>query len=174
MIGVRDNFLRWAAGGTEMAPVLAIAAVLLAGSATMLLYFFVEGWGQCRVARLRRVVLPSLPIGILTGIASVIILEALDRGRVTVVAPLTATQALWVVALSALLMQRVEAVGWQLAFAAILVAIGCADRGKSVVRHADLGSVMPRQTGRRRARTRPSDKAAVSDIESTDADNMAR
>ena len=124
MVGVRDNVARWATGETGVEPVVAIAAVLLAGTVTMLLYFQIESRGKDRVSRLRRVFLPSLPIGLLTSMVSLLVLVSLDRGPVTVVAPLIATHALWVVGLSALLTRRSEAVGRQLVLAAIFVVVG--------------------------------------------------
>ena len=50
--------------------------------------------------------------------------EAFDRGRVTVVAPLNATQSLWAVLLAALVLGRSEAIGRRLVLAAVLVVAG--------------------------------------------------
>lgn len=59
------------------------------------------------------------------GVAYSFLLEALDRGRVTVVAPLYATESLWAVLFAALLLRRTEAVGQRvLAAAALMVAGG--------------------------------------------------
>ena len=52
------------------------------------------------------------------------LLEALDRGRVTVVAPLYATESLWAVLFAALLLRSSEAVGRRLVAAAVLMVLG--------------------------------------------------
>ena len=51
------------------------------------------------------------PAGILAGLSYVCLYEAYDRGRVSVVSPLVATESLWGVALSALVIGRKELVG---------------------------------------------------------------
>ncbi len=52
------------------------------------------------------------------------LIVALERGRVTVVAPLNATQSLWGVIFAATLMGKREAVGPRLFGAAVLVVAG--------------------------------------------------
>ena len=52
------------------------------------------------------------------------LIVALDRGRVTVVAPLNATQSLWGVIFAAAFMGRREAIGPRLIAAAVLVVAG--------------------------------------------------
>ena len=53
---------------------------------------------------------PFVPAGLLFGLSYVCLFEAYFRGRVTVVSPLVATESLWGVGLSALLLAR-ELVG---------------------------------------------------------------
>src|SRR3712207_7511193 len=60
----------------------------------------------------------------LFGLSYVALFEAYYRGRVTVVSPLVATESLWGVALSALLLRRHELVGPRLAAGAALVVAG--------------------------------------------------
>ena len=60
------------------------------------------------------------------GLSYVCLFEAYWRGRVSVVSPLVATESLWGVGLSALLIRHTEGVGRKLAFGALLVVIGSA------------------------------------------------
>jgi uncharacterized membrane protein len=54
----------------------------------------------------------------------VFLFEAFFHGRVTVVAPLVATESLWGVGLSILLLRRTELVGARLALGALLIVAG--------------------------------------------------
>jgi uncharacterized membrane protein len=63
------------------------------------------------------------PAGILFGVSYLCIFEAYFRGRVSVVSPLVATESLWAVGLSALLLSH-ERVGPRLALGAALVVAG--------------------------------------------------
>ncbi len=65
-----------------------------------------------------------VPAGILFGLSYVCLFEAYYRGRVSVVSPLVATESLWGVALSALLLRRHELVGPRLFGGAALVVAG--------------------------------------------------
>ncbi len=58
------------------------------------------------------------------GLSYVCLFEAYYRGRVTVVSPLVATEALWGVTLSAVLLRRHELVGPRLLAGAVLVVAG--------------------------------------------------
>ena len=62
--------------------------------------------------------------GVLFGLSYLCLFEAYYRGRVSVVSPLVATESLWGVALSALLLRRHELVGARLAAGAALVVAG--------------------------------------------------
>jgi uncharacterized membrane protein len=64
------------------------------------------------------------PAGILFGLSYVCLFEAYFRGRVSVVSPLVATESLWGVGLSALLIRQTEGVGRRLALGALLVVAG--------------------------------------------------
>ena len=64
------------------------------------------------------------PAGICLGVAYLCLIVALDRGRVTIVAPLNATQSLWGVIFAATLLGKREAVGPRLVAAALLVVAG--------------------------------------------------
>ena len=72
----------------------------------------------------RRSASAFVPAGILFGLSYVCLFEAYYRGPVTVVSPLVATESLWGVALSALVLARSEKVGVRLVAGACLVVAG--------------------------------------------------
>jgi drug/metabolite transporter (DMT)-like permease len=111
---VRDNVVRALHG--EAAPETAAAATLLAGALVALT------WAR-RVPTTNE--LRSLaPAGLCFGISYVCLFEAYFRGHVSVVSPLVATESLWGVALSALLIRHTEGVGRRLVLGATLVVAG--------------------------------------------------
>ena len=65
-----------------------------------------------------------VPAGLCFGLSYVCLFEAYYRGPVTVVSPLVATESLWGVGLSALLLRRHELVGPRLAAGAAFVVAG--------------------------------------------------
>ncbi|MEO5575788.1 MAG: DMT family transporter [Gaiellaceae bacterium] len=119
VFAVRDNLVRHLSLDTEVEPALAAAATLLAGGVTVAVWLLVSR---------RR--LPAggfrafVPAGVLFGLSYLCLFEAYYRGRVSVVSPLVATESLWGVALSALLLRRHELVGPRLAGGAALVVAG--------------------------------------------------
>ena len=118
-IATRDNFVRWAAKENTL-PGTSAAALSLAAATVFLLLLFARSsrrglWEQ------RRAVVAS---ALLLGAAYACLLEALDRGRVTVVAPLYATESLWAVLFAALLLRASETVGRRLVAAAVLMVLG--------------------------------------------------
>jgi drug/metabolite transporter (DMT)-like permease len=119
VFAVRDNLVRHLSLDTDVEPALAAAATLFAGGVT------VAGWLLVSRRRLpgagfRAFILP----GVLFGLSYVCLFEAYYRGRVSVVSPLVATESLWGVALSALLLRRHELVGPRLFGGAALVVAG--------------------------------------------------
>jgi drug/metabolite transporter (DMT)-like permease len=72
----------------------------------------------------RAAIRPFLPAGACLGAAYLSLIVALDRGPVTIVAPLNATQSLWGVIFAAALLGRREAIGPRLVAAALLVVAG--------------------------------------------------
>jgi drug/metabolite transporter (DMT)-like permease len=119
VFAARDNLLRWLAVDTDVEPGVAAAATLGAGAAVIALYALVTR------APLRRAEARAfLPAGVLFGLSYVCLFEAYYRGLVTVVSPLVATESLWGVALSALILRRSEGVGWRLVAGALLVVSG--------------------------------------------------
>ena len=111
----RDTFVRWFSGETPV-PSSAGAAATLLGGATVLSLLALRGG--------RRPLLPFVPVGVLFGLSYVFLFEAFYRGRVTVVSPLVATETLWGVALSAVLIGHRERVGRRLVVGAILIVAG--------------------------------------------------
>jgi drug/metabolite transporter (DMT)-like permease len=118
-IATRDNFARWAAKANELPGTTAAAVSLGAATILMLLLY-------ARVPRggLRSEARAVLASGALLGVAYAFLLEALDRGRVTVVAPLYATESLWAVVFAALLLRRTERIGLRIVAAAGLMVVG--------------------------------------------------
>jgi drug/metabolite transporter (DMT)-like permease len=118
-IAARDNFVRWAAKANEL-PGTTAAALSLAAASALLLVLFARGDPAPLRSEWRAVVASA----VLLGLAYACLLEALDRGRVTVVTPLYATESLWAVIFAAFLLRRSEAVGRRLVAAAVLMVAG--------------------------------------------------
>jgi drug/metabolite transporter (DMT)-like permease len=114
LFATRDNIVR--ALHAHAAPETAVAATLLGGAAVA------AAW----VRRLptRREAVRLAPAGICFGLSYLALFEAYWRGRVTVVSPLVATESLWGVLLSALLVRQTEGVGRRIAVGAVLVVAG--------------------------------------------------
>jgi drug/metabolite transporter (DMT)-like permease len=117
----RDNFVRWAERGNDVPGVVAGACSLAA--ATVVIAIAVAARASA-LRRTRSAVRPFLLSGAIYGGAYACLLAAFDRGRVTVVTPLYATESLWAVVFSALVLRRTEAVGVRLVAAAVLVVAG--------------------------------------------------
>ena len=119
VFAVRDNLVRHLSLDTEVEPALAAASTLFAGGVTVAVWLLVSR---------RR--LPTkgfrafVPAGVLFGLSYICLFEAYYRGRVSVVSPLVATESLWGVAVSALLLRRHELVGPRLFGGAALVVAG--------------------------------------------------
>jgi drug/metabolite transporter (DMT)-like permease len=130
MFAVRDNLLRWLSGHTNTHALVTAPVTLLAGVATVALYLAAtrgRAWSTSTGAAIRA----FLPAGVLFGLSYSALFEAFYRGRVTVVAPLVATESLWGVLFAALLLQRTELVGRRLVLGAALIVAGAALIGAS-------------------------------------------
>jgi DME family drug/metabolite transporter len=119
IFAVRDNLVRHLSLDTDVEPAFAAGATLFAGGIT------VAAW--LLLSRRRRP--PGgfrafVPAGLCFGLSYICLFEAYYRGRVSVVSPLVATESLWGVALSALLLRRHELVGPRLLGGAGLVVAG--------------------------------------------------
>jgi drug/metabolite transporter (DMT)-like permease len=126
LFAVRDNVARWAARDTHPPP-LAASTAALAGS-----FLVVLAWVLLRrrasFHHHLRAALPAFALaGVILGLAYSSLLEAFDRGRVSIVAPLNATQSLWAVFFAAVLIGRhSERIGPRLVAAGVLVVVGSA------------------------------------------------
>ena len=123
MFAVRDNLLRWLAGHTEAHALVTAPVTLLAGALTIVLYLAVTR-GRAWARGYGVVVRAFFPAGVLFGLSYAALFEAYYRGRVTVVAPLVATESLWGVLFAALLLRRSELVGRRLVVGAGLIVAG--------------------------------------------------
>lgn len=119
VFATRDNLVRWLSGDTEVAPSLAAATTLSAGAAVVGAYL---AWSRRWPSRQGLGWFATA--GVLFGFSYVCLFEAYFRGRVTVVSPLVATESLWGVLLSALLLRRSELVGRSLFVGAALIVAG--------------------------------------------------
>ena len=116
----RDSLIRWlGTHATTAPPGTAALATILSATAFVLVFVAVRGT-PLRVANLAR----FAPAGICSGVSYVCLFEAYYRGRVSVVSPLVATESLWGVGLSVLVLHRTELVGRRLALGAVLVVSG--------------------------------------------------
>ena len=97
----------------------AAAATLAAGGALIAGYVLVR-----RLPLRRSEARAFVPAGLLFGASYICLFEAYYRGPVTVVSPLVATESLWGVVLSALVLGRSERIGVRLAAGAVLVVSG--------------------------------------------------
>ncbi len=124
LFAVRDNVARWAAREDHPPPLVASTAALLGSFIVVLAYVLIRRRSALH-AHLRAA-LPAFALaGVLLGLAYSSLLEAFDRGRVSIVAPLNATQSLWAVFFAALMIGRhSERIGPRLVSAGVLVVAG--------------------------------------------------
>ena len=116
----RDNLIRHLSGTAGAArPAVAAAATLVTGALVGVLW-----WRASGTRSPARAFAAFVPAGICFGLSYVFLFEAYYRSRVTVVSPLVATESLWGVVLSALLLRRTELIGPRLFLGAALVVSG--------------------------------------------------
>ena len=121
LFSIRDNLVRWAARGSDVPGFVAATASLV--SATLVIFVVVAARPHART-RIARAVRPFIPSGLVYGISYACLYTAFDRGRVTVVAPLVATESLFAVLISILVLRTTERIGPRLLLAAGLVVGG--------------------------------------------------
>jgi len=112
----RDNLVRHLSGTNSVPPTVAAATTLLIGTLVAAAYA-----RKVPSATALRVFTPA---GVCFGLSYVCLFEAYYRGRVSVVSPLVATEALWGVGFSVLLLRRSELVGRRLVAGAALMVAG--------------------------------------------------
>jgi drug/metabolite transporter (DMT)-like permease len=116
----RDNLIRWlGTEATDVEPGLAAFATMFAGA--VLTGCFVA---LSRARLTRRAALAFLPAALCYGLSYVVLFEAFYRGRVSVVSPIVATESLWGVTLSWLVLRQSERIGLRLVAGAALVVAG--------------------------------------------------
>jgi drug/metabolite transporter (DMT)-like permease len=121
LFGIRDNLVRWAARGSAVPGFVAATASLASACVVIALVVLAK---PDAVARVRRTFRPFVLSGLVYGVSYACLYSAFDRGRVTVVAPLVATESLWAVLISIVVLRRSERVGVRLLVAAALVVGG--------------------------------------------------
>lgn len=121
LFSARDNFVRWAERGSDVPGVVAAACSLASATVVIAVLVISGGHPWPRAVRAAR---PFAVSAVIYGTAYAFLLTAFDRGRVTVVAPLYATESLWAVLVSAIVMRRAENIGARVGFAALLVVAG--------------------------------------------------
>jgi uncharacterized membrane protein len=120
---VRDNLLRWLAGNTDTHALVTAPVTLLAGTTVVALYLVVTRGGAWAHGYGRAVGV-FFPAGFFFGLSYAALFEAYYRGKVTVVAPLVATEALWGVLFASIFLRRSELVGKRLVVGAALIVAG--------------------------------------------------
>jgi drug/metabolite transporter (DMT)-like permease len=119
--GLRDNVAR-AVGEDVAADPLAQATALMLGASIVLLANLLRQ--PSALPRLHAAFAPFASSGLVTAVAQTTLLEALDRARVTVVAPLVGTGVMWTVVFAALLLGRSELIGRRVVVVALLIVAG--------------------------------------------------
>lgn len=119
--GLRDNVARAVSEDVVAEPLAQVTALML-GASTVLVANLLRR--PSALPRLRAASAPFATSGLVTAVAQATLLEALDRARVTVVAPLVGTGVLWTVVFAALLLGRSELIGRRLVVVALLVVAG--------------------------------------------------
>jgi drug/metabolite transporter (DMT)-like permease len=121
LFSIRDNLVRWAARGSDVPGFVAATASLVSATLVILLVVASRPDARNRIARATR---PFVPSGLVYGISYACLYSAFDRGRVTVVAPLVATESLFAVLISIVVLRATERIGPRLLLATGLVVGG--------------------------------------------------
>jgi len=123
LFAVRDNAVRWASRDAHPPALAASAASLLAAAAVVGLYLLIVR-RRGLPGKLRAALPAFAAAGVTLGLAYASLVEAFDHGRVSIVAPLNATQSLWAVIFAAVLIGRSEAIGARTVLSGLLVVAG--------------------------------------------------
>jgi len=123
LFAVRDTLVRWASGEAVLDPLVRTVVSLAAAALVVGTWTWLTRRSRAPVQK-SAALRSFAPAGICLGAAYLCLIVALDRGRVTIVAPLNATQSLWGVIFAAALLGRREAIGPRLLAAAVLVVAG--------------------------------------------------
>ena len=123
LFAARDNVIRELQVDSDVDPLAAAAATLVGGGLVIVAYLLVARRGRVLEGIALHVWLLS---GLFFAASYAALFEAYDRGRVTVVSPLVATESLWGVILAALVLHRSEMIGRRLVAGALLIVAGSA------------------------------------------------
>jgi drug/metabolite transporter (DMT)-like permease len=116
----RDNLVRWLGTQTDaVEPGMAAFATMLAGVAVTVGFVALT-----RAPLSRQGAVAFVPAALCYGLSYVLLFEAFYRGKVSVVSPIVATESLWGVTLSWLVLRKSEQVGPRLFAGAALVVAG--------------------------------------------------
>jgi drug/metabolite transporter (DMT)-like permease len=124
LFAIRDNVARWAAKEAHPPALVATTIALAAAFSLVLAYVFLTRPNALRV-RPGAAIGAYGPAGVALAFGYISLLLAFDHGRVSIVAPLNATQSLWAVVFAALVIgRRHEAISLRLVTAGVLVVVG--------------------------------------------------
>jgi drug/metabolite transporter (DMT)-like permease len=127
LFAIRDNVTRWAARAAHPPPALVAAAVAIAAAFALVTTYVLVTRPRALQGRVWPAVVAYAPAGVALAAGYVFLLVAFDHGRVSIVAPLNATQSLWAVVFAAVLIGRhLEGIGRRLVVAGALVVAGSA------------------------------------------------
>jgi drug/metabolite transporter (DMT)-like permease len=122
LFALRDVVVRLIAEHHHAPPFPATLAAIGCGFCSLVVVESIRRGGVLMsAARLAR---PYLPAGLALAVGYTGIVWGLDVGRVTIVSPLNASQSLWAVFFSVLLLGRADRVGPRLVVAGVLVVLG--------------------------------------------------
>jgi drug/metabolite transporter (DMT)-like permease len=117
---LRDTLVRWlVTDATDVDPGAAATTAMLTGTVCALAFALAT-----RTRLGPRAALAFVPAGVCYGLSYVFLFEAFSRGRVSVVSPIVATESLWGVVLSWLVLRESENVDRRLVAGAALVVAG--------------------------------------------------
>lgn len=125
LFAMRDNGVRWFSRDEPIDPAQATLVAVGTAAVLTLLSALIQRRGVGR-GRWRASFLAFAPAGVCLGLAYAALVTALDRGPVSTVAPLNATQSLWTVVGAAVFFRQHEAINRRTVLAASLVVAGAA------------------------------------------------
>ena len=122
----RDTISRWVTTDREVSGVVAASALLVGATIAILLYIVVSRRRDRPLRQIAATWRPFVFCGIFFGAAYLSLMEAIDRGEITIVIPLLGTFVLWTVLFAAIFLRDTEAISKRLVIAAVLVVAGAA------------------------------------------------
>jgi drug/metabolite transporter (DMT)-like permease len=120
--GVQANLTKWAASAGDTHDLISVGTIFVSGTLVLVAYSVVT---RRTAGPDARSFLRLAPAGVLFVVAYVCFVAAYERGRVVVVSPLTAAEALWAMLFATLLIGRArEGIGGRVLVACALVGLG--------------------------------------------------